>query len=57
MPGGGVLRPSLMVKGRIEGSWRLDRGRPAITPFDALPPAVADAVEAEAADVVRHRAG
>jgi hypothetical protein len=57
MPGGGVLRPSVMIDGRVEGSWRLDRGRPAIAPFAALSPAVADAVEAEAADVVRHRTG
>jgi hypothetical protein len=56
MPGGGVLRPSLMVDGHIEGSWRLDRGKPAIEPFaDPLPRAVAKAAEAEAADVVRHR--
>jgi len=57
MPGGGVLRPSLMVNGWIEGSWRLDRGRPVVTPFGELPGAVSDAVAAEAADVVRHRSG
>jgi hypothetical protein len=55
MPGGGVLRPSLMVNGRIEGSWRLERGTPAVEPFADLSPAVASAVEAEAADVVRYR--
>lgn len=58
MPGGGILRPSVMVDGRIEGGWRLDRGKPAIEPFATkLPRAVAKAVEAEAADVVRFRSG
>jgi hypothetical protein len=58
MPGGGVLRPSVMVDGRIEGGWRLDRGKPAVEPFAAkLPRTVEKAVEAEAADVVRFRSG
>jgi len=57
LPGGGVLRPTLLVDGLVEGTWRLERGRPAVAPFAALPPAVAEAVDAEAADVVRHRAG
>ena len=58
MPGGGILRPSVMVDGRIEGGWRLDRGKPAIEPFAAKPPrSVAKAVEAEAADVTRFRSG
>jgi len=57
MPGGGVLRPSLMVNGHIEGSWRLDRGRPAVTPFEPLSDPVAEAAAAEAEDVVRHRTG
>jgi uncharacterized protein YcaQ len=58
MPGGGILRPSVMVDGRIEGGWRLDRGKPKIEPFARnFPRATATAVEAEAADVVRHRSG
>jgi hypothetical protein len=57
LPGGGILRPTLMVDGLVEGTWRLDRGRPRVDPFAELPPDVADAVEREAADVVRHRAG
>jgi uncharacterized protein YcaQ len=58
MPGGGVLRPSVMVDGRIEGGWRLDRGKPAIEPFAVkLPRTVAKAVDAEAADVIRFRSG
>jgi len=55
LPGGGVLRPTLLVAGRVEGTWRLERSRPAVEPFGRLPGAVAAAVEAEAADVVRHR--
>jgi hypothetical protein len=57
LPGGGVLRPTLVVDGVVEGTWRLDRGRPRVDPFADLQPDVADAVGAEAADVVRHRAG
>ncbi len=55
VPGGGILRPTLMVDGRIEGTWRLDKGEPAIAPFAPLGRRLAAAVEAEAADVVRHR--
>ena len=35
--------------------WRLERGTPRVEPFAKLPRRVAAAVEAEAADVVRHR--
>jgi hypothetical protein len=49
---GGVLRPTLVVDGRVAGIWRLDRGTPAIEPFGPVP---AGAVEREAADVVRFR--
>jgi hypothetical protein len=55
LPGGGVLRPTVLVDGLVEGTWRLDRGQPAVAPFGELPADVADAVAAEAADVVRHR--
>lgn len=57
LPRGGVVRPTLLAGGRVAGTWRLDRGKPAIEPFEALPDDVAQAVDAEAADVVRHRSG
>ena len=50
MPGGGILAATLVVDGRIEGTWRLDRGRPDVTAFGAFD--YADEVE----DVVRFRA-
>lgn len=33
-PGGGVLRPTVIVDGRVAGTWRQVRGEPAITWFD-----------------------
>ncbi len=51
MPGGGILAATLMVDGRIEGTWKLDRGRPKVTPFGA-----ARGYGAEVEDVVRFRA-
>ena len=57
LPGGGVLRPTLLVGGRVEGTWRLEKGEPAVTPFSVLDAEVNAAVAAESADVVRHRAG
>src|SRR3954447_1372990 len=50
-PGGGILAATIVVNGRIEGTWKLDRGgRPEVTPFGAFD------YEAEVADVVRFRA-
>jgi hypothetical protein len=50
-PGGGILAATLVVDGRIEGTWKLDRGgRPDVTPFGDFD------YEAEVADVVRFRA-
>ena len=53
LPGGGILRPTLLADGLVEGLWRIERGTPSVTPFDPPGPDVA----AEAADVVRFRAG
>ena len=49
-PGGGILAATLVVDGRIEGTWKLDRGRPAVTAFGAFD------YEDEVDDVVRFRA-
>jgi hypothetical protein len=57
LPGGGVLRPTLLVDGRVEGTWRIERGRPTVTPFSDPREDVADVIAAECDDVVRHRAG
>jgi hypothetical protein len=56
-PGGGVLRPTLLVDGQAEGTWRSSRRRDrlevVIEPFAELSPAVRPGLEAEAADVAR----
>ncbi len=49
-PGGGILAATLVVDGRIEGTWKLDRGRPAVTAFGAFD------YEDEVEDVVRFKA-
>lgn len=53
--GGGWLHPSLVVDGRIVGTWRHPRGAAAVTvqPFGPLDPALVPHLEAEAADVGR----
>jgi hypothetical protein len=53
LPGGGILRPTVLADGLVEGLWRFERGTPAIAPFDPPGPDVA----AEVADVVRFRVG
>jgi hypothetical protein len=55
LPGGGVLRPTLLAEGYVAGTWRLDRGVPKVEPFETLPDGLAEAIAAEAGDVVRHR--
>ena len=50
-PGGGILAATLVVDGQIEGTWKLDRGRPAVRPFGDVPD-----YAAEVADVERFRA-
>ncbi|GAA1153130.1 hypothetical protein F4556_001376 [Kitasatospora gansuensis] len=35
--GGGVVRPALLVDGRVLGSWRRDGGRVVVEPFGAVP--------------------
>ena len=52
LPGGGILRPTVLAGGLVEGTWRFKRGTPEVTPFDPPGPDVA----AEIADVLRFRA-
>ncbi len=49
-PGGGILAATLVVDGHVEGTWKLDRGRPVVTAFGDADYA------AEVEDVVRFRA-
>jgi hypothetical protein len=56
LPGGGVLRPTLLVDGRVEGTWRLEGGVPVIAPFADTGATAEAAIDREAADVERHRA-
>jgi hypothetical protein len=56
-PGGGIIRPAIAVDGRLVGTWGSKRSgeRLAVTiePFEALSSEVAEAVEAEVADLGR----
>jgi hypothetical protein len=56
-PGGGIVRPAIVVDGRFAGTWASKRSgkRLAVTiePFAELEPAVAEAVAAEVADLGR----
>jgi hypothetical protein len=55
--GGGFIQPTVIVGGRVAGTWRLRRGarkaRLTIEPFTDLPPASLDGLAAEAADIGR----
>jgi hypothetical protein len=56
-PGGGLLHPTLLADGRAVGTWRTvarqDSLDVVVTPFDAIPGAVGQALEAEVSDVGR----
>ena len=56
-PGGGIIRPALLLDGVTRGRWQLKRSRRAVTisvtPFVELPPARLPELEAEVADVGR----
>jgi hypothetical protein len=52
LPGGGILRPTVLAGGLVEGTWRFDRGTPTVAPFGPPGPDVA----AEVADLLRFRA-
>jgi hypothetical protein len=55
--GGGFVQPTVLVDGRVAGTWRLDRrtrrARVVVEPFTGLAAATADALAAEATDVGR----
>jgi hypothetical protein len=53
LPGGGIIRPTVLADGRVAGTWRLEHGKPEVKPFRPPGPDVA----AEVADVIRFRAG
>ncbi len=56
-PGGGIIRPSLLLDGVVRGRWQLKRGRRSlaiiVTPFVTLSRARLPQLEAEVADVGR----
>ncbi|MCW2886969.1 MAG: hypothetical protein QOE54_6643 [Streptosporangiaceae bacterium] len=56
-PGGGIIRPTLLVDGQAAGTWRTRRSARridiTIEPFEPLPAAVVNQVRAEVADIGR----
>ena len=55
LPGGGVVRPTVLISGHVEGTWRLVKGVPEIAPFRPLGQETDQALATEVADVIRHR--
>jgi hypothetical protein len=57
IPGGGIVRPVITVDGEIAGTWASKRSGKrlgvSLEPFERLPGAVAEALEAEVADIGR----
>lgn len=57
LPGGGVLRPTILVDGRFAGTWKSTRSganlKLSLAPFEALPEVALEAIGAEAADIAR----
>jgi hypothetical protein len=55
--GGGIIHPTLVVGGRVMGTWRLHRVRAGISvevaPFEPLAPGAQPGIEAEIADLSR----
>jgi hypothetical protein len=50
---GGIFRPFALVDGRAAATWTLRDGRVKLEPFAPLPARVAEALDEEAADVLR----
>ncbi len=55
--GGGMIRPALLVDGRVQGTWKGRPGRKelgvVVEPFEALAPMVITGIEADARDLGR----
>ena len=51
--GGGMIRPVLIVDGRVEATWRTVDQRPRLEPFEPLTPSTRRRVAAESTDVER----
>jgi Winged helix DNA-binding domain len=60
MPGGGILKPAIVIDGMIAGTWRSERRRGEVEvelePFAELGPEATAALAAERADVARFEA-
>ena len=52
--GGGILRPIVLVDGRVVGTWRLERGTVRVEPFGTLPRGSRAGLDAEIADIDRY---
>ena len=48
-----MIRPVLIVDGRVEATWRTVEQRPELDPFEPLTPATRRRVAAESAEVER----
>ncbi len=51
--GGGFIRPVVLVEGRVAGTWRLDRARITVEPFEPLTAVAREELLADGADVGR----
>ena len=51
--GGGMIRPVLIVDGRVEATWRIIDRRPDLEPFEPLTPSTRRQVAAESTLVER----
>lgn len=57
LPGGGIVRPTIVVDGRLAGTWSSKRSGKNLAvqlePFEALAPAVEEALAGEVSDIAR----
>lgn len=50
-PGGGILRPTVLVDGRVAGTWTIQRTRLVIATFSGVPGVTMDALDGEVARI------